>query len=76
MPYRFTYYLSFLPPFLNVRMFPGIKCAMFISLYDYSPPLLSCPPLHLSFKGVFEVGKHRMADTATALRRILRAING
>lgn len=76
MPYRFTYCLSFLSPFFNVWMFPSNKCAMFISLCDYSSPLLSHPSPCLSFKGVSEIGKHMMADTASAFRLVLPVING
>lgn len=49
--------------FLNVRMFPTITSATFSSLYDYSLSLLSRSSPHLSFKDVFDIGKHTMADT-------------
>lgn len=50
--------------FLNVWMFPTVKSATFSSLYDYSLSLLSRPSPHLSYKSVFDVGEHTVADTA------------
>lgn len=44
-------------------MFPTIKSATFSSLYDYCLSLLSRPSPHLSYKGVFDVGEHAVADT-------------